>query len=254
MKLKICLTHGPFRGENCPICGQEGKFLLNDWETDAVSRMLTGILRHFPDKFNLKLDEHGWANINDVVEAIKKRHPRFMWLKPMHVEYFILTDPKGRFQLDVNEKKVRAVYGHSIDVDLTDLPTDKIPEKLYYPTNAEEEEFILEIGLKPGERRWVHLSKSYEEAYIAGKHRTDDPVVLEINAKEAQENGIVFYRAAKTIYITKEIPVQYIKHARKRKIEVPEEELKIIQQEKIRKEKKEKEKLLNKERREREAS
>jgi putative RNA 2'-phosphotransferase len=247
MKLKMCTTHGPFRGEKCPVCEQEGKFLLNDWETDAVSRILTGVLRHFPDKFNLRLDEHGWSKIDDIVDAIKKRHPRFVWLKPMHIEYFIMTDSKGRFQLDMNEKKVRAVYGHSIDVDLTDLPTDKIPDKLYYATTSDEEEFILEIGLKPGERRWIHLSKSYDEAYIAGKHRTDGPVILEINAKDALENHIVFYRAAKTIYITKDVPVQFIKHARKRKVEVPEEEMRLIEEEKRRKEKKEREKLLKKE-------
>ncbi|MEM3258832.1 MAG: hypothetical protein QW533_00335, partial [Thermoplasmata archaeon] len=86
----------------------------------------------------------------------------------------------------------------------------------------------------------LHLSKTYEEAYIAGLHRTDDPIIIEVNVDEAKNDGIEFYKATKTIYITKEIPPKYIKKARKRKVDVPEEELKEIALEKKRKEEKEK--------------
>ncbi|MGC9138140.1 MAG: RNA 2'-phosphotransferase [Thermoplasmata archaeon] len=239
MKLKYCEAHGPFRGEKCPICGADGKLILNDWELEALSKIITGILRHFPEKFNVSLDEHGWAKISDISLGIRNKERKFRWLKDYHVEYFIITDPKGRFQMDPEKKSVRAVYGHSIDVDLSDLPRDGIPPKLYYSIDKEEEEFINEIGIRAGERRWVHLSKTYEEAYIAGLHKTDDPVVLEINTEEAMKDGIEFYRATKTIYITKEIPPKYIKKARKRKVEVPEEELKEIELEKKRKEERE---------------
>lgn len=239
MKLKVCEMHGPFRGEKCPICGAEGKLVLNDWELEALSKIITGILRHFPEKFNVKLDEHGWAKISDIALGIRNRERKFRWLKDYHIEDFIITDPKGRFQMDPDKKTVRAVYGHSIDIDLSDLPKDGIPSKLYYAISPEEEEFIGEIGIKAGERKWVHLSKSYEEAYIAGLHRTDNPIILEINAEDAIRDGFEFYRATKTIYITREIPPRYIKKARKRKVEVPEEELKEIEIEKKRKEEKE---------------
>jgi len=242
MKLKSCETHGPFRGEKCPICGSEGKLLLNDWEFEDISRIVTGILRHFPEKFDVVLDEKGWAKIQDIVNGIKKNERKFRWLKNIHIESFVLTDPKGRFQYDPSQGKVRAVYGHSINVDLSDLPRDNIPEKLYYAIVPEEEEFIKEIGIKPGERKWVHLSRTYEEAYIAGRHRSDDPIVLEINAKEAINDGIEIYRATKYIYITKEIPPKYIKKARKRNVELTEEELKEIEMEKKRREMKEKRK------------
>ncbi|MEM0144398.1 MAG: RNA 2'-phosphotransferase [Thermoplasmata archaeon] len=240
MMLKLCQVHGPFRGEKCPQCGKDGKIILNDWEFEALSKIITGILRHFPEKFNVKLDENGWANISDIALNIRNREKKFRWVKDYHIEYFVLTDPKGRFQMDPEKKRIRAVYGHSIDVDLSDLPKDDIPSKLYYAIDPQEEEFIKEIGIKPGERRWIHLSKTYEEAYIAGLHRTDDPIIIEVNVDEAKNDGIEFYKATKTIYITKEIPPKYIKKARKRKVDVPEEELKEIALEKKRKEEKEK--------------
>ncbi len=238
VQLRECEKHGPFRGDKCPICGDEGKFLLNDWEMTAISRMLAGILRHFPEKFGVRLDEHGWAKIYDIVRGIKRRHPRFGWLKVKHIEALVLTDDKGRYQIDVDEKKVRATYGHSIKVDLSDLPKEDIPEVLYYPTTDEELEFIKEIGLKPGDRKWVHLSKSYEDAYIAGRHRVDDPVILEIDAKGAIEKGYDIYAASKKVFITNEVPANFIKVAEKREIELPEEEIEKIKEEKIRREKK----------------
>ena len=238
VQLRECEKHGPFRGDTCPICGEEGKFLLNDWELTAISRMLAGILRHFPERFRVSLDEGGWASINDIVWGIKRRHPRFRWLKPKHIIAIVLTDDKGRYQLDMDNMKVRATYGHSIKVDLSDLPTDNIPEKLYYPTTEEELEYIMEIGLQPSDRRWVHLSKEYEDAYLAGLHRVEEPVILEVDTKAAIEDGYQIYRAAKTVFITLQVPPKYIKVAEKREIEIPPEELEKIEEEKRRRERK----------------
>lgn len=248
-QLRECEKHGPFRGDRCPICGDEGKFLLNDWELVAISRMLTGILRHFPEKFGVKLDEHGWASIYEIVKGIKRKHRKFRWLRIKHIIALVLTDEKGRYQLDIENKKVRATYGHSIKVDLSDLPTENIPEKLYYPTTQEELEFIHEIGLRPGDRKWVHLSKTYRDAYIAGRHRVDDPIILEVDAKGAIEEGYQIYAAAKSVYITQEIPPKFISMAEKQEVELSEEELERIEEERRRREKKlqrEKERLEKK--------
>jgi len=238
VQLRECEKHGPFRGDSCPICGEEGKFLLNDWELTAISRMLAGILRHFPERFGVRLDDRGWADIYQIVKGIKRRHPRFRWLKDKHIIAIVLTDDKGRYQLDMENKKVRATYGHSIKVDLSDLPTDNIPEKLYYPTTQEEYEYIKEIGLQPGDRKWVHLSKTYRDAYIAGLHRVEEPIILEIDTKKAIENGYQIYRAAKTVFIASQIPPEFIKIAEKIEVEIPENELEKIEEEKRRREKK----------------
>lgn len=238
VQLRECEKHGPFRGDRCPICGEEGKFLLNDWELTAISRMLTGILRHFPEKFGVKLDEHGWASLYEIVRGIKRKHRRFRWLRIRHIVALVLTDDKGRYQLDMENKRVRATYGHSIKVDLSDLPKEGIPDVLYYPTTEEELEFIQEIGLKPGDRKWVHLSRTYKDAYIAGRHRVDDPVILEVDAKGAIEAGYEIYAAAKTVFITHEIPPEFVRVAEKQEVELSEEELERIEEERRRREKK----------------
>ncbi|TLZ49251.1 MAG: RNA 2'-phosphotransferase, partial [Methanobacteriota archaeon] len=57
--LKECHSHGYFRDEFCPMCGSEAKFLLNDQEVDTLGRTMAGVLRHFPERYDLAIDKNG---------------------------------------------------------------------------------------------------------------------------------------------------------------------------------------------------
>ncbi|MDG6221537.1 MAG: RNA 2'-phosphotransferase, partial [Candidatus Thermoplasmatota archaeon] len=74
--LQECKEHGYFRGESCPVCGTEGKFLMNEEEMDRVGRTIAGILRHFPERFEIAMDEHGWINLGELVKVIKRKDRR----------------------------------------------------------------------------------------------------------------------------------------------------------------------------------
>ncbi|MCK5548649.1 MAG: RNA 2'-phosphotransferase [Thermoplasmata archaeon] len=71
--LKDCRSHGFFRGELCPSCSEKGKFLLNEKELDLLGRTIAGILRHFPERYGMEMNEHGWVDLNDLVTAITVR-------------------------------------------------------------------------------------------------------------------------------------------------------------------------------------
>jgi putative RNA 2'-phosphotransferase len=149
--LKECRTHGYFRAEDCPVCGDEGRFLMNEEELDRIGRTMAGVLRHFPERYGLTMDEQGWIDLEQFVTAVQARQRMFRWLKTHHIMAVIETDPKGRYQF--REGKIRATYAHSIEVKL-DLPTRDIPDVLYYPTTQEELELLLETGLKPATEKW----------------------------------------------------------------------------------------------------
>ncbi|MCJ2562860.1 MAG: RNA 2'-phosphotransferase [Candidatus Thermoplasmatota archaeon] len=201
--LKECRSHGFFRGEICPNCGDESKFLLNDRELELLGRTMAGILRHFPERYGLDMDEHGWVDLRDFVTAVQIRHKKFRFLKPHHVLGIIDTDPKGRYQF--LEGKIRATYAHSCDVS-PDLPTDDIPEILFFPTTEEECSILLEIGLKPSDRKMVHLSGTLPSAMEAGQVRVNDPVILEVDTKKAEDEGVEIGKAGTTVYTTKDVP------------------------------------------------
>ncbi|HUV24813.1 MAG TPA: RNA 2'-phosphotransferase [Methanomassiliicoccales archaeon] len=214
--LRECNAHGYFRGDICPICDEKGKFLMNEDELERIGRTMAGALRHFPENFSLVMDDQGFVNLRDFVRALQSHQKRFHWVRPHHIIAVIETDPKGRYQ--VSNESIRATYGHSIELDLR-LPTDNIPEELYYPTTPEEADIILETGLKPSDRKMVHLSKTYGDAMNAGRVRTDDPIILAIDVERAITDGYAVGRAGRTVYLAKEIPAEYL-----RKAEEPEEE------------------------------
>lgn len=205
--LRQCDEHGYFRGENCPDCDTNGKFLMNKDELDKLGRLMAGILRHFPEKFNLTMDEEGWVDLVGLINAIRRKQSTFHWLRQHHIQAIVETDEKERYQIEDNT--IRATYGHSLNVE-PDLPTDDIPNLLYYPTTEEEAELLLETGLKPSDRKKVHLSKTVEDARVAGLVRVDNPIILEINAKDAIEKGAIIKKAGKTVFTTKEVEPSFL--------------------------------------------
>ncbi|RLF50346.1 MAG: RNA 2'-phosphotransferase [Thermoplasmata archaeon] len=205
--LAECKEHGYYRGKACPICNKEGKFLMSDKELKKLSSVLIGILRHFPQQFGVRLDEHGWGDIEEICRAIRDKIDRFYWLRRKHVEALALTDEKGRYQ--IKDGKIRATYAHTIEVDLSDLPMADV-DVLYYPVTEEEVDIILEQGILPTDRNKVHLSGSIEKAMEAGKIRTENPIILKIDAKKAMEEGIDIRKAGKDVYVADEIDAKYI--------------------------------------------
>ncbi|MCU0851015.1 MAG: RNA 2'-phosphotransferase [Candidatus Thermoplasmatota archaeon] len=205
-----CDEHGYFRGDVCPVCKTKGKFLMSDRELDSLGRIMAGVLRHFPEKLGVSMDGHGWVDISEFVEAVGGSRSGFQWLRDHHIEAIAVTDPKGRYQVDGG--MIRATYGHTIDIKLDDLPLAELDE-FFYPVTEEEIDIILEGGLNPIDRKNVHLSGSMEKAIEAGKVRTEIPLILRIDGKQAQEDGIKIYHAGKDVYITERIDAKYISKA-----------------------------------------
>lgn len=205
--MRECREHGYFRAEICPVCGDEGRFLMNTEELDRLSRTMAGVLRHFPERFDLQMDKQGFVDLRAFVGALQRKQRRYHWLRPHHVIAVIETDNKGRYEY--RDGKIRATYAHSFEVEL-DLPAGGTPDKLYYPTTPEEVDIVLETGLKPSDRKMVHLSRGIGDAVNAGRVRTESPVILEVDARTATNDGLVIQKAGRTVYVTNEVPPKYL--------------------------------------------
>jgi putative RNA 2'-phosphotransferase len=206
--LKECPQHGYFRQETCPVCTQPGRFLMNDRELDHLGRVMTGVLRHFPEKYGLTIDEHGWIPVPALVKAISSQHRGYHWLRGHHLVAIAESDPKGRYE--VRDDRIRATYGHTVEIAL-DLPTENIPDELFFPVTPDEASIVLEVGLKPTDRRKVHLSRTAEDARAAGAVRTPEPVILAVNAKAARTDGIVIMQAGKTVFLVDQVPPTFLR-------------------------------------------
>src|SRR5205823_2854173 len=152
-----------------------------------TSRRIMGTKLHKPSA-NTKQSQEG---------TMLKECRSHGYFREHHVIGLIETDPKGRYQFE--DGKIRATYGHSMDLDL-DLPTEGIPDVLFYPTTEEESHLLMEAGLRPSDRKMVHLSATFAAALEAGRVRIAQPVILEIDAKTARASGVVIHKAGKTVY------------------------------------------------------
>lgn len=201
--IRRCQEHGYFRGENCPECGEKGRFLLDDEREQRLGRFVSGALRHFPDDLGLQMDLQGWVDLDRFCAVMKKRYP---WSSEDRLIGLVESDTKKRYEID--DRYIRARYGHSVDVDL-DHPTCDA-EFLYYGVSQEEVEMLLDQGISPIRQTYVHLSTSRQRANEAASVHTDNPVVLQVNALDASEEGIDFICANEDIALTDYVPPEFI--------------------------------------------
>ena len=208
-ELRNCQKDGPFRGEECSVCGSRGRLLMKGGEIEGVGRILAGMLRHFPENYGVRMDDHGWVKIYSVATVIRAQKKSFWWLTPFHIEALVRTDPKERYQIN-DKEEIRATYGHTIPVNLDDLPADDIPEVLYYQTTDEELEFIRETGISPSDKSWVHLSLTPRQAYISGLFHIEAPAVVPVDTKSMIKSGINVYRATSDVFLVDNIPPEFV--------------------------------------------
>lgn len=118
-----------------------------------TSRYLSLILRHKPEVIGITLDEHGWANVEELIAGISKTQPLDMEL----LDKIVQTDNKQRYSFNEDKTLIRANQGHSIPVDV-ELQRVTPPEILFHGTGEKYTDSIDQIGLIPNSRLYVHLS------------------------------------------------------------------------------------------------
>lgn len=170
-----------------------------------LSVFISLVLRHKPDEAHITLDEHGWANVEELLAGINDTGRK---IDMEILEEIVRTDNKQRYSFNEDKTLIRANQGHSIPVDV-ELEEKQPPQFLYHGTADRFLESIMIEGLKPMSRLYVHLSKDEETAVKVGK-RHGKPVVLKINAEEMYRDGKKFYLSQNGVWLTKYIEKKYI--------------------------------------------
>ncbi|WP_237558718.1 RNA 2'-phosphotransferase [Candidatus Methanodesulfokora washburnensis] len=174
---------------------------------ERLSKLLSYILRHNPSSVGMTLDNKGFSSI--TVEELARRiatRRGYEWVRPEHIVEVVEIDEKGRFE--IKDGRIRATYGHSIDVE-AGTPTKDV-EILYHGTTLRAWKMIRDQGIKPGKRRYAHLSSSIEDALSMARRHGRDVVILKIDAKAMINDGFEVRKAGKGIYLVKEVPPKYI--------------------------------------------
>ncbi|MCR5629986.1 RNA 2'-phosphotransferase [Eubacterium sp.] len=169
-----------------------------------TSKFISLILRHKPEEIGISLDEHGWANVDELINGIAKTRNFDM----EQLEEIVHTDEKQRYSFNEDKTLIRANQGHSIPVDV-ELEEKEPPEHLWHGTGEKYIPSIREKGLIPKSRLYVHLSNDKETAIKVGS-RHGKVVVLKVKAQDMYKDGFKFYISKNGVWLTKEVPIKYI--------------------------------------------
>ena len=169
-----------------------------------TSKFLSLILRHKPQVIGISLDEHGWADVEELIEGISRTREFNMEI----LEEIVRTDNKQRYTFNEDKTLIRANQGHSIPVDV-ELDIVKPPEILWHGTAEKFVPLIEKTGLIPKSRLYVHISGDMQTASQVGT-RHGKPVLYKVLAGKMHEDGFVFYQSKNGVWLTKEVPARYL--------------------------------------------
>lgn len=161
------------------------------------SHDLSYLLRH--DK-TYAFDPGGWRSVENLVG---EQGFTFEQLCD-----FVANDSKGRFEFNDDKTKIRALYGHSVPVEMN-YGRCTPPEILYHGTSMNADAAIAEVGLKPRSRNYVHLTSDNDAALETGA-RHGAPVAIHVKALEMFHEGYEFYNPVKNIWLVREVPRRFI--------------------------------------------
>ena len=180
---------------------------MKDWRRIKISKFLSYVLRHDPEKIKLNMDSAGWVKIDELIEKSQSERE----FTREEFDEIVKGCDSQRFTVSKDGKSVRSAQGHTLDIDLK-LKSVVPPDKLYHGTAWKSVEKIMKEGLQKMERQHVHMysEERLEKAKSTGA-RHGKSVILEIESRKFWEHGYVVYKSDNNVYLTDHVPPQYIK-------------------------------------------
>jgi putative RNA 2'-phosphotransferase len=166
-------------------------------------------LRHFPDDYNLEYTSEGWFEIDDVLNCLVTKYE---YVSITELKTIVDEDSKGRYEIDFGNDRIRAVYGHSIDVEIVTTDAD-VPHTLYHGTPVSNKKSILDSGLKPQSRQKVHLTESLDEAKSVGNRHTNDGNIMVFSVKPSKlmnDGYDISNPSGNSVYTISDVPPEYL--------------------------------------------
>jgi putative RNA 2'-phosphotransferase len=172
-----------------------------------LSRAVSHALRHEPWLYELELDEEGWAPVGQLLTALNEKGGDWKSVNRATLERMLASAAKRRHELDGD--RIRALYGHSVPGRVQRRQATP-PERLFHGTAPETWVEIQVHGLLPMGRQFVHLSVDRETAASVGGRKSDQPILVRIDAPAAALAGTTFYEGNKLVWLADCVPARFI--------------------------------------------
>ena len=187
-----------------------GPFLVPVLGVVELSRTISHALRHEPWLYELELDDEGWISVEDLIQALRTEKAEWASITAAQIADMIAHSEKKRHEL--RDGRIRALYGHSFPGKLLKEAAAP-PDLLYHGTSPQAAGIIRSDGLRPMSRHYVHLSVDVETARRVGMRKTNSPVILAVQALEAYDRGVQFYRGNDHVWLADQVPPEFVLRA-----------------------------------------
>ncbi|WP_164137737.1 RNA 2'-phosphotransferase [Stenotrophomonas maltophilia] len=154
-----------------------------------LSKAMAYMLRHDGPSNGVPVDGAGFAYMTDLALrlAVEKKH------------LLAVAEHPSEPRFEIRDDRIRAVYGHSLNVVIDAGVKVGNPSSLYHGSSWAALDVILRDGLSPMQRRMVHLTNVVEEALAVGE-RKGAPIILTVVQRHDEEP------VAEGIWVTAGVP------------------------------------------------
>ena len=133
LKEEVKYGHGFFRGEKCPLSGEEGVLVMSPRHLDQFGRIMAGVLRHFPDKFDLVIGNPPYVRqekIKSIKPYLEKSYSVYTGVADLYVYFFELgtklLKENAVLNYIISNKWMKANYGKNTRNHLVNYYIDEL--------------------------------------------------------------------------------------------------------------------------------
>lgn len=141
-----------------------------------LSKSMAYHLRHHGPDNSVAIDGAGFASMDDLA----------LVLKADSSDLLAVAEHPGEPRFEVRDGRIRALYGHSLEVTIDAGIKVGAPNSLYHGSSWSALDSIVQDGLIPMQRRMVHLTNVAGEAMAVGD-RKGAAIVFAIDQSHDEE-------------------------------------------------------------------
>lgn len=135
-----------------------------------LSKSMAYMLRHHGPTSGVPVDPSGFADMDDLATALRVDSSQLL----------AVAEHPGEPRFEIREGRIRALYGHSLNVNIDTGIDVGVPSALYHGSSWSALDAIVANGLVPMGRNMVHLTNRSDEALEVGR-RKGSPLVLVVD-------------------------------------------------------------------------
>ncbi|MBW2064259.1 MAG: RNA 2'-phosphotransferase [Deltaproteobacteria bacterium] len=171
---------------------------------ENLGRLMVYILGYRPDEFGLVPDREGYVSYKELLWALHEEEG-MGYVQRGHLNEVLMG--KGRDLFETQENRIRSTERHWT---FERGPLQGIlPKILYTAVRGRAYPVVLKEGLRSPRDGFIVLAMEREMALRIGRRRDQSPVVVEVKARDAEKEHVLFHSFGR-LYLSKMIPSHLI--------------------------------------------